>query len=127
MCTLDIECPQCGAQPNEWCRNSLGYKTGKLHWKRIWKAEGNMQIYQVNPHDVEPCRPATVKEIEAQKQRLEYEGQIEPIVVVHLGTDYTRVTDTLLRVRDRMDDWLYASAQVLAARELDWPTILVTY
>jgi hypothetical protein len=125
MCALDIECPQCGAQPNKECRNSLGYKTRKLHWKRIWKAEGNMQIYQVDPQDVDPCRPATVREIKTQMIRLLDEGQIEPITVDHYAD---RLDGTpLLRVRDKVDDWLYASAQLMAARELHWPTILVTY
>ena len=36
---LSIECPVCGRQPNDMCRNSMGYKMRQPHWKRLWKAE----------------------------------------------------------------------------------------
>jgi hypothetical protein len=32
-----------------------------------------------------------------------------------------------LKVRNKFDDWIYGSAQVIAAREMEWSTILVTY
>lgn len=80
-----------------------------------------MEIYQVNPKDVEVSRPASAKEIKHQMVRLSEEGQIEPIVVEELERDGQ------LKVRDLLDDWIYASAQVIAARELEWETTLVTY
>jgi hypothetical protein len=80
-----------------------------------------VEIYQVNPKDVEICRPVSARDIKHQMVRLSEEGQIEPIVVEELERDGQ------LKVRDLLDDWIYASAQVIAARELEWETILVTY
>jgi len=48
------------------------------------------------------------------------EGQIEPIEVVDLGED------GIFRYRVAQDAWAYAEAQVIAAMELGWKTILVT-
>jgi hypothetical protein len=83
-----------------------------------------MQIYEVDPKEVETCRPASSREIRNQMDRLEVEGQIEPLVVEIIGEKDGK---KLLKIRDTFDDWIYGSAQVIAARELEWPTILVTY
>jgi superfamily I DNA and RNA helicase len=72
-------------------------------------------IVQVSPWDVKvPDEQARV-DVERQKRRLEEEGQIEPVVV--------------RRATNEPDpaEWVYAAAQVVAARELDWPDILVVY
>jgi hypothetical protein len=72
-----------------------------------------MLIYQVSPWEVHPSTEPHPRDVHVQKLRLSQEGQIEPIVVRNM-------------VPDR-DEWAYADEQVIAARELGWPTILVTY
>jgi hypothetical protein len=71
------------------------------------------QIYQVSPHDVKIGKPFR-RDVERQRERLEREGQIEPIEVM---PDMTVPTSA----------WFYSEAQVQAARDLGWATILVTY
>jgi hypothetical protein len=72
-------------------------------------------IAHVSPWDVTVPGDTPRGDVARQRARLEDEGQIEPIVV-------RRATG-----QPDPDEWPYAGAQVIAARELDWPTILVVY
>jgi hypothetical protein len=72
-----------------------------------------MMIHLVSPHCVRLDETPHARDVAAQKRRLETEGQIEP-VLVRRG---------MVPV---LDNWFYAPAQVVAARELGWETILVT-
>jgi hypothetical protein len=89
-----------------------------------------MEIYHVDPAEVR-CRASRAstdkfqvseRDWKAQAARLLIEGQIEPIEVVKHEED-----ESLFKFRIREDAWHYAEAQVIAAIELEWPTILVTY
>lgn len=83
-----------------------------------------MDIYQVDPSTVgrrSPTWTVSERDWRHQADRLESEGQIEPIEVVDQGED------SLIRYRIAEDAWAYAEAQVIAAIELRWPTILVTH
>jgi hypothetical protein len=71
------------------------------------------RIYQVDPKTVITGK-VYPSDVRRQKERLEHEGQIEPIEV-----------DVNLVIRT--DAWFYSGAQVAAAIELGWNTILVTY
>jgi hypothetical protein len=76
-------------------------------------------IHKVSPFDVKIAEgewPAQT-DVDHQKGRLEKEGQIEPIVVDYFTKEVV------------LDDpgWAYAAAQVVAARELNWPNILITF
>jgi ParB-like chromosome segregation protein Spo0J len=75
----------------------------------------SQQIYLVNPHDVE-ISPVYPRDVRKQMERLKTEGQIEPILVSRPP-----------RMIPSRDNWVYSHEQVAAARELGWPTILVTY
>lgn len=77
-----------------------------------------MKIYQVSPHHVKVLKLWSKRHVDYQKDRLEKEGQIEPIHVVIVHDEHYYVSP---------EEWAYSEAQVLAARELEWPTILVTY
>ncbi len=82
-------------------------------------------IYQVSPWHVEVhdgLRGPSPRDVRTQRERLENEGQIEPLEVRPMQQDHARYPYLL-----RSDGWFYAEAQVAAARELGWPTILVTY
>ena len=86
-----------------------------------------MEIYQVDPAQVRRRRSKMGMHVSEsswryQAQRLETEGQIEPIEVVHDDDP-----DALFPYMIKHDAWVYAEAQVIAAIELNWPTILVTY
>jgi hypothetical protein len=70
-------------------------------------------IYPVDPRAIK-TPPQHPREIRQQRERLEAEGQIEPIEV---NADLTLDPD----------GWVYAGAQIAAAIELEWPTVLVTY
>jgi hypothetical protein len=72
------------------------------------------RIYLVDPKTVKSPVIIYPGEVRRQKERLQAEGQIEPI----------EVTPDLVITEDA---WAYAGAQVTAAIELDWDTILVTY
>lgn len=72
-------------------------------------------IYQVNPNEVAITDPYP-RDVARQKARLETEGMIEPLVAT-FEHGMWRVDNS---------DWPYATAQVQAARELDWPTIILT-
>jgi hypothetical protein len=80
-------------------------------------------IYQVDPWTVDTGRSWSKKDIDTQIARLQAEGQIEPIEVVSVTT----VPFSGLNWEPAPDGWFYAGAQVAAARQLKWPTILVTY
>lgn len=70
----------------------------------------------INPHDIKISDDhySSERHIKHQAMRLEVEGQIEPIL---LNEDNTL----------NENGWTYAGAQVLAARRLNWETVLVTY
>ena len=72
------------------------------------------EIFHVSPWDVVIPQAVPPVDVERQMRRLEDEGQIEPIVL-----DINHQPD--------LDEWAYADAQVVAARVLKWPTILVVY
>jgi len=80
------------------------------------------RIYEVHPDEIKwrgsmmygPSR----RNITKQMERLQAEGQIEPIQV------FQCVNHGALEVQE--DAWAYAEAQVEAAKELNWPTLLVT-
>lgn len=72
-------------------------------------------IYYVNPNAIQIHDEPSLRDVRKQKERLQKEGQIEPL----------EVTGPNLFLRQAC--WPYASAQVVAARELAWPTLLVTY
>jgi hypothetical protein len=71
------------------------------------------QIYQVNPRHIK-IGPTYANDVRRQKERLEKEGQIEPIEVLPDLTVHPEA-------------WAYSEAQIQAARDLGWDTILVTY
>jgi hypothetical protein len=75
---------------------------------------GYSQIYRVSPRDVAVPDPPPPGDVDRQKQRLLTEGQIEPLVL-----DINHQPDP--------DEYPYACAQVIAARDLEWPNILVVY
>ena len=81
------------------------------------------QIYQVDPWTVDTGNSISARDIRQQAARLAAEGQIEPIEVVPATT----VPFSGIHYALRPDGWVYAGAQVAAARELKWLTILVTY
>lgn len=70
-------------------------------------------IRQVNPWDVPLHSIPPERDVRKQQERLVAEGQIEPIELSPDG-------------RANLDEWVYADAQIEAARRLKWPTILVT-
>jgi len=72
-------------------------------------------IFHPSPWDVTVVDMPSRRDIDHQKACLEEEGQIEPIVV-----DYNTKQVVL-------DEYPYADAQIIAARELGWPTILITF
>jgi hypothetical protein len=72
------------------------------------------RIYLVDPKTVKSPTVIYPSEVRRQRERLEREGQIEPIEV----TPSLVITD---------DAWVYSGAQVAAAIELGWDTVLVTY
>jgi hypothetical protein len=80
-------------------------------------------IYQVDPWlvDLGNYVPSG-RDVRNQIDRLVNEGQIEPIEV-RLYANGPAVRKYTLDP----DGWFYAGAQIAAARELRWPTILVTY
>lgn len=67
----------------------------------------------VSPHDVPVSSEPHWRDVYAQAERLEQEGQIEPVLLRADGTPDP-------------DSWAHADAQVMAARYLEWPTILIT-
>jgi hypothetical protein len=79
-----------------------------------------MQIYQVNPWHVDIGEQPYFRDIRAQALRLAREGQIEPVTV-------RRSRNPWLPLRLDPSGWFYAAAQVAAAREQEWPAILITY
>lgn len=84
----------------------------------------NRSIYQVDPWlvDLQDTIPHR-RDVRYQLDRLNKEGQIEPVEV------RMHATENLFPGRYTLDPdgWTYANAQVQAARELEWKTILVTY
>jgi hypothetical protein len=80
-------------------------------------------IQQVCPWTVQigKQQPADVL---LQRGRLQREGQIEPIAVVAVTNCHTRRCGCTVLIPDP-DGWCYAEAQVAAARDLGWPTILI--
>jgi hypothetical protein len=85
-----------------------------------------MEIYHVSPYQVLLLDgDVDARDVKRQRERLETEGQIEPIEVIQVPVDVLAdpapLTYTLAPY-----GWVYASAQVAAARELGWPTILIT-
>lgn len=74
-----------------------------------------MRIYQVDPHTLRLHDTPPPRDVARQKERLVAEGQIEPIVI----NPRTLLAD--------LDQWAYADAQIAAARELGWSSVLVTY
>lgn len=87
-----------------------------------------MEIYHVDPAEVRSRSSRSASDMRVserdwryQANRLTREGQIEPIEVEPQGDD------SLFKYRIKEDAWSYAEAQVIAAIELGWPTILVTY
>jgi hypothetical protein len=79
-------------------------------------------IHQVDPWDVRLDDQPTGRDVKVQLERLLAEGQIEPIEVVLFASTSPRGKYTL-----DPGGWVYAGAQIAAARELKWPTVLVTY
>lgn len=76
------------------------------------------KIVLVNPMDVVTNEYyVSRRTVRYQKDRLVNEGQIMPLVA-HQDDKGQWVIDD--------EDWPYASSLVEAARELAWPTILVT-
>jgi hypothetical protein len=75
---------------------------------------GKRHIYLIDPKTVKSPAIIYPGEVRRQRERLENEGQIEPIEVT---PDFV-ITE---------DAWVYSGAQVAAAIELGWDTILVTY
>jgi hypothetical protein len=73
-----------------------------------------MQIYTINPWAVPIPAGLPARDVKHQAERLESEGQIEPIALLHDGSP-------------DLDSWAYANEQIQAARDLAWPSILVTY
>ena len=71
-----------------------------------------MGIMQMEPWSVVLHNTPSERDIRRQLERLEREGQIEPIKLLEDGSP-------------DLDSWVYAEAQVAAARRLRWPTILV--
>lgn len=80
-----------------------------------------MDIYHVSPKSVKVTTKWSARDISVQSDRLEKEGQIEPIPVIR-DEDGTYTLDV-----DNPDFWHYSGAQVEAAKLLEWDTILVTY
>jgi hypothetical protein len=72
------------------------------------------QIYQISPWAVPVPAELPARDVKHQAERLNAEGQIEPIALLADGTP-------------DLYSWAYANEQVQAARELGWPFILVTY
>lgn len=70
--------------------------------------------YLVSPWDVNLTEKPSDRDVAVQRARLEDEGQIEPLLVNY---------DT----KNLDSDWPYASAQVVAIRELEWPTMLICF
>ena len=66
------------------------------------------------PHDILVHHWPTGREVRVQKERLTEEGQIEPIVLLPDNSP-------------DLDEYAYAEAQVVAAQELGWSSLLVTY
>lgn len=77
-------------------------------------------IKQVDPKDVIVVRNASERDIKWQVRRLESEGQIEPVRV------YRDPSGAYNLDIDHPDYWVYSTELVLAARKLEWPTILVS-
>lgn len=72
------------------------------------------QIYQISPWAVPVPADLHAKSVRHQAERLQTEGQIEPIALL---PDHT----------PDLDSWAHAREQIQAARDLGWATILVTY
>lgn len=71
-------------------------------------------IVPISPWAVPIPANLSAKSVNYQAARLESEGQIEPILLLDSGDP-------------DLDSWAHANEQIQAARELGWPTILVTY
>jgi hypothetical protein len=88
-----------------------------------------VEIYLAPPVSIRRRRPdwvVTKHDWRYQAERLENEGQIEPIeVVIETTTETKQATVRTFRVAPAA--WVYAEAQIVAAMELGWPTLLVTY
>lgn len=76
-----------------------------------------MEIYQVDPRTINLSKSPSPRDVAHQRTRLVAEGQIEPILL----------NPTTMSPSTGPRGWIYADAQILAARELAWPTLLVTY
>ena len=73
-------------------------------------------IHYIAPENVVASGPYE-RDILAQVELLNRQGQIEPLLAEKLTGDLWRVTNS---------DYPYAVAQVHAARRLGWPTIILT-
>jgi hypothetical protein len=80
------------------------------------------EIYQVHPFEVRPLlRRHGKRDVQYQMERLEREGQIEP-VCVKPPVMHQYELDV-----DHPDYWYWSPELVEAAVRLGWETILVTY
>jgi hypothetical protein len=70
----------------------------------------------VDPMNVFVRKTVSARDIAEQVAHLRTRGQVEPIVLENDGS-----------VCEDREARYYAAAQVMAARQLGWPTILVTY
>lgn len=78
------------------------------------ETDNNNIIFLMDPLLAKITAMPSERDIKTQMERLEHEGQIEPIA---LKPDNS----------PDLDECPHADAQVMAAIRLDWPTILVTY
>lgn len=76
------------------------------------------EIYHVSPFEVAAPGSLHAKDVSRQMLRLESEGQIEPILCFKNSRGVWQV--------DQQNGWVYAREQIMAARQLNWETILIT-
>lgn len=82
------------------------------------------EIFHADPNRVTfKTEYPSERDIKYQMARLEAEGQIEPLEVIPAGSDDQQLGFDWIVYYDA---WPYSPAQVVAARRLEWPTILVT-
>lgn len=78
---------------------------------------GKGKIYYVNPHEVMVTSNYVKRDVLYQKQLLQRQGQIVPLLCKKNASDDWVVSNK---------DYPYSGAQVRAARELGWETIIIT-
>jgi hypothetical protein len=74
------------------------------------------RIIYIDPNEVIASSDTYTRDVEYQKELLNRQGQIVPLVCKQIDGKW-HADDS---------DWPYASAQVIAARLLEWPTIIIT-